>query len=281
VTAVAADAAPVAQGRRPLRERLEAVPTWVGGVVGTLVILAVWELASAVLFQASRAIPSPLTVFAFFLSPAEWQNTLANGSGTLTSAALGYLWGNLAALLLAVVVLMLPVLEQVATQIAIVSYCMPLVAIGPILVIVAGRGAPQGASIALAALSVFFTSVVGALLGLRAAPRTSIDLVRAYGGGRWTELTKVQLVAALPNLFAALKIAAPAAFLGAVLAEYLGSGGDASIGRALIAAQSNGDGPRLWYLALFCGAVAGAGYLVIGVVGRLVTPWSSGRPGTS
>ena len=36
----------------------------------------------------------------------------------------------------------------------------------------------------------------------------------------------MQLIAALPNIFAALKIAAPAAFLGAVLAEYLGSGGD-------------------------------------------------------
>ena len=49
---------------------------------------------------------------------------------------------------------------------------------------------------------------------------------------------KVQLISALPSVFAALKIAAPAAFLGAVLAEYLGSGGDKSLGKALIAAQS-------------------------------------------
>jgi ABC-type nitrate/sulfonate/bicarbonate transport system permease component len=180
-----------------------------------------------------------------------------------------------------VAVLLLPALEQVATQIAIVTYCVPLVAIGPILVIVAGRDAPQGASIVLAALSVFFTSVVGALLGLRAAPRASLDLVRAYGGTRWTELRLVQLVAALPNLFAALKIAAPAAFLGAVLAEYLGSGGDASIGRALIAASSVGDGARLWYLALVCGAVSGAAYVLVGLVAKAVTPWSSGQPGGS
>ena len=64
-------------------------------------------------------------------------------------------------------------------------------------------------------MSVFFTTVVGCLLGLRAAPRTSLDLVRAYGGSAWTMLRKVQLIAALPSLFAALKIAAPAAFLGA------------------------------------------------------------------
>lgn len=262
-----------------LRERIEGLPSWLGGLAGTAVIAAVWWLASAVLFQSSSSIPSPVEVLAKFLSVAEWRNSIANGTGTLTSAALGYLWGNLAALALAVAVLLLPALEQVVTQIAIVTYCVPLVALGPILVIVAGRDMPQGASIVLAALSVFFTSVVGALLGLRAAPRPSLDLVRAYGGTRWTELRKVQLVAALPNLFAALKIAAPAAFLGAVLAEYLGSGGDASIGRALIAAQSNSDGPRLWYLALVCGAIAGLGYFLVGLVAKLVTPWSAGEPG--
>jgi len=147
-----------------LRERIEAVPTWVGGVVGTLAILVMWWLASALLFQSSNAVPSPLAVLSKFFSGQEWRNTLTNSAGTLSAAGQGYLWGNLAALVLAVVVLLLPVLEQVATQVAIVTYCMPLVAIGPILVIVAGRDAPQGASIALAALSVFFTSVVGALL---------------------------------------------------------------------------------------------------------------------
>ena len=61
-----------------------------------------------------------------------------------------------------------------------------------------------------------------------------------------------------------------------VLAEYLGSGGDASLGRALIAAQSTADGPRLWYLALVSGAGAGLAYALIGLVGRFATPWSSG-----
>lgn len=262
--------------RPALRDRLDALPSWVGGLVGVLVIVLLWWLVSALAFQSSRAVPSPPEVAARLLSGPAWADTLGNLGGTVAAAAQGYLYGNLAALLLAVLVLLVPVLEQVATQVAIVTYCLPLVAIGPILVIVAGRESPQGASIVLAALSVFFTSVVGFLLGLRAAPRTSLDLVRAYGGSRLTELRTVQLVAALPQVFAALKIAAPAAFLGAVLAEYLGSGGDRSLGRALISAQTNADAPQLWYLALVSGAVAGLAYAVIGLVGRLVTPWSSG-----
>jgi ABC-type nitrate/sulfonate/bicarbonate transport system permease component len=279
VAPASAVAGPVGAIRPSLRERVETLPTWVGGAVGVVVIVAVWWLASALLFTASGAIPSPPSVLAKFFSATAWTATLSNLSGTLSAAATGYLIGNVAALLLAAVVLLLPALEQVVTQMAIVTYCLPLVAIGPILVIVAGRDAPQGASVALAALSVFFTTVVGALLGLHAAPRTSLDVVAAYGGSRLTQLRKVRLLAALPNLFAALKIAAPAAFLGAVLAEYLGSGGDQSLGRALIAAQSNSDAPQLWYLALVSGGVAGLAYALIGLVGRFVTPWSAGAVG--
>ena len=248
----------------------------VGGLVGVAVIVAVWWLASVVLFQGSGSIPTPPSVLAKFFDGSQWTATLHNAESTVTSAAKGYLWGNLAAVALAVLVLLVPRLEPVANQIAIVTYCIPLVAIGPVIVIVAGRGSPAGASVALAAMSCFFTTVVGCLLGLRAAPRASIDLVRAYGGSAWTTLRKVQLISALPSLFAALKIAAPATFLGAILAEYLGSGGDSTLGRALIAAQTQSDAPQLWYLALVSGLISGLGYLVVGLVARVVAPWTTG-----
>ncbi|TKV56777.1 ABC transporter permease subunit [Nakamurella flava] len=251
-------------------------PPWLGGLVGTVAIIVVWWVASFTLFQSSQAIPSPVEVVAKFFDGAQWSSTLNNAGATVKSAALGYVWGNLAAIALSVLVLLLPFLAEIVNQIAIVTYCIPLVAIGPILVITFGRANPSGASVVLAAMSVFFTTVVGCLVGLRAAPRTSLDLIRAYGGSKWTMLRKVQLIAALPSLFAALKIAAPAAFLGAVLAEYLGSGGDSTMGRALIAAQSQSDAPQLWYLALISGLIAGAGYLLVGLVARLVTPWTTG-----
>ena len=260
----------------PGRRWWQTAPPWVGGLIGTVIIIVLWWIASQTLYQESNAIPSPAEVFSLFLDPQQWQTTWNNASSTISSAAKGYLWGNLAAIALSVLVLLLPFLAEIVNQIAIVTYCIPLVAIGPICVIVAGRSSPNGASVVLAAFSVFFTTVVGCLLGLRAAPRTSLDLVRAYGGTKVMMLRKVQLIAALPSMFAALKIAAPAAFLGAVLAEYLGSGGDSTIGRALIAAQTQSDAPKLWYLALVCGGIAGLGYFLVGLIARGVTPWTTG-----
>ncbi len=100
--------------------------------------MAVWWLASILLFQGSGSIPTPRSVLVKFFD-GQWAATFHNAASTVTSAAKGYLWGNLAAIALAVLVLLVPRLEPLANQIAVITYCIPLVTIGPVIVIVAGR----------------------------------------------------------------------------------------------------------------------------------------------
>jgi len=247
-------------------------PPWLGGLIGVVVVLVLWTLLSVTAYRTSGIVPTPWGVVEQFADTG-FQQYWRNASVTTWSAAQGYLWGNLAALALSCVVLLLPAFEGVATQVAVISYCIPLTAIGPIVLIVSEPGA-RTTSIFLAALSVVFTTVVGCLLGLRAADRTALDVVSAYGGSRWTQLVKVRLVAGLPNVFAALKLAAPAAFLGAVLGEYFG-GVDSGLGIIITAAQTNLQYAQLWALALLSGAIAGLGYLLVGLLARLVAPWSA------
>jgi ABC-type nitrate/sulfonate/bicarbonate transport system permease component len=172
-------------------------------------------------------------------------------------------------------VLLIPPLEAVATQLAVISYCMPLTAIGPIILVIFGGRAP---SVFLAALSVFFTTLIGALLGLKAADPASLQLIEAYGGTRWHRLVKVQIIAALPNILSALKIAAPAAMLGAIIGEYLG-GVDNGLGVVLTVAQQQFLVPRTWALAIVTGGLAGLGYAFFALIARFVTPWATGTSG--
>lgn len=248
------------------------LPPWAGALMGVVIVLVAWTTLALTLFSDSGIIPTPWAVVAQFGDDGfalYWNNL----SVTTASAAQGWLWGNLVAIALSVVVLLVPSFEGAATQVAVISYCIPLTAIGPIVLIVSDPGA-RTASIFLAAISVIFTSVVGCLLGLRAADRTALDVVHAYGGSTWTALVKVRLIAALPNVFGALKLAAPASFLGAVLGEYLG-GVDSGIGIMIIAAQTNLKYAQIWGLAILCGLIAGLAYVVIGLVAKLLTPWSS------
>ncbi|GAA1802096.1 ABC transporter permease [Nesterenkonia flava] len=244
--------------------------------LGLIGVVALWWIGTLTFLSEVR-IPSPDGVirslvqdgFAFY-----WPHF----SVTIHEAALGFFWGNLAAILLASVVLVLPWTERLITQIAVISYCIPIVAVAPVLFIVIGApstGEPSGTAVALAVLAVFFTTVVGTLLGLKSADAASLDVVTVYGGNRLTQLRKVRAIAALPSVLNALQIAAPAALLGAILGEYVG-GVRQGVGLALMIAQTNLDVERAWALGLLCAAVAGAAYAAFGLIGRLLTPWSKG-----
>lgn len=238
------------------------------GLLGIVGVLVVWQLLAVTVLREGGAVPTPVAVVQGWVDDG-WTFYSPQVSTTLSEALRGFLWGNAAAIVLAAVVVLLPFTERVVLQLGIASYCLPVLALAPILAAVF-KGTTSMA--ALAALSVFFTTLVGTLLGLRAADPLSLDLVRAYGGGRWQQLRRVQLVAALPGLFTSLKIAAPAAVLGAIIGEFLG--GERGLGIAMVVAQQSLEVPRTWGIALVSGAVAGIGYALLGLVGRLVTPWA-------
>jgi ABC-type nitrate/sulfonate/bicarbonate transport system permease component len=270
---------PHRSGRR-LPETLAGIPPWAGGLVGIVFILVVWELASLSGLAPAGKIPGPFAVIGAFVTalgdPVYW-NAIAQTGG---AAARGFLYGNVIAVLMAFVVLLLPPTDSLITQIAVVASCVPITAVAPIVTLMSTSGT-RTTSVFLAALSVIFTTVVGTILGLRTASATQLDVIRGYGGSRLTELRKVRLIAALPSVLAALKIAAPAAFLGAVLGEYFLIGVDSGLGILLLAAQATSNSLQLWTIALICGGVAGLAYFLIGLLGRLVAPWSAGdaRPG--
>jgi ABC-type nitrate/sulfonate/bicarbonate transport system permease component len=231
-------------------------------------LIAVWYLLALTVLAGKHVLPTPNSVVVtIFHDPGyDLWPALAR---TATEAGLGFLWGNLIALFLAFVFVLVPFAETALLRIVLATYCMPVIAIGPILQIVLNGTAPK---IALAAMSVLFTTLIGAMSGLRSADTTALELVRAYGGGTWKQLTKVRLRAALPLTFAGLSIAAPAAVLGAIIGEYLGS--DEGLGLGIMNAENVLDASRVWALALVVTALAGAGYFLIDLLGRALTPWA-------
>ena len=246
------------------------------GAIGIAALIALWWLAAATVLSGAR-IPTPGGVLGTAIDDG-WTFYALHFGMTLQEAAVGFAYGTVAGLVVASLVLLLPVAERVLMQVAVLSYCVPLVAIAPVLFIVIGNpdeGQRSGTATALAALSVFFTTVVGSVLGLRSADRASLDVVSVFGGGRVRQLLQVQLVSALPSILAAMRIGAPAAFLGAILGEYVG-GVQRGVALVLKIAQQNVDVEQAWAVGIGCALVAGTFYALFGLVGRVVTPWSTG-----
>jgi ABC-type nitrate/sulfonate/bicarbonate transport system permease component len=117
------------------------------------------------------------------------------------------------------------------------------------------------------------------LIGGRDADTGALEIVRAHGGSAVHQLLKVRLFYALPYLFTGLRMAAPAAVLGAVVAEYLG--GDKGIGVAMVYSQQSLDVTRTWALALYTALLAGLVYALLSLIERWATPWAREAPSTT
>jgi ABC-type nitrate/sulfonate/bicarbonate transport system permease component len=242
---------------------------WVGGAVGVAGLLALWSVVSSTVLRLRDGVPTPWAVLAQ-LARDGWSFYQPHIEQTGGEALRGYLAGNVIALVAALLVLLVPALSRVVMQLAIASYCLPLVAVGPVLSLVFDGDTPM---VAMAALSVLFTTLVGALLGLRSVDQSTVDVVRAYGGGRWQEIRRVRLIAALPSILAALKIAGPAALLGAIIGEYLGRV-DSGLGVAMTISEQQLDVARTWGVALVAGALAGVAYGFVALLTRFAVPWA-------
>ena len=262
------------EARAPTEARKRRrMPSWIGGLVGVVVVLVVWQILGTTIFHKSGTVPPP-TKIAAQMRDDGWSFYWNNAKVTIHEAFIGYVWGNVLAILLAFICLLVPPFERPLMRVGIASYCLPVIAIGPVLQILFNGENPK---IILAALSVFFTTLVGTLVGLRSADSISLDLIHVYGGKNYHKLLKVRLRAALPSLFVALRIAAPAALLGAIIGEYVG--GESGLGIAMIASQSGLRVATTWGIALCATAIAGIGYGVTAFIGRRLTPWAPGGPG--
>jgi ABC-type nitrate/sulfonate/bicarbonate transport system permease component len=231
-------------------------------VLAVAVLLAVWEIVGRLpsshgVFPAISAVLAQMWADRALYPP--------NSAVTLVNAALGFLAGNAVAVLLAIVFDRVPVLGRLGRGPLLTVYCLPLIVLAPIVGVSFGGG--DTPKVVLAALAVVFPTYVSTTIGLRSAPAALRDVVRALGGGRWTELRLVQIRACVPDLLAGLRVAAPAAVLGAMLGEFLG--GSKGLGVLLVATMPQAFPERLWGVGLFATAVAALSYAVFAVLGRI------------
>lgn len=246
------------------------------GALGFAIVLIGWWVAADTFFAASGVVPSPIALGRQALDDG-LDYYLRQIGVTLASAGQGYLWGVLIALALAAVVMLLPRLHTPVSQVALFIECAPAAAIGPVALAMATGRTP---SVFLAGIAVLFTTLVGALLGARAARAGEIDIVRAHGGTRWDVFRKVRVFAALPATVAALTIGVPASILGAIIGEYLG-GVDSGIGVALAVSQRSIQVERTWLFGLSAALVTSLGYALFSILGKRLLPWSARAGGSA
>ena len=155
--------APPARSKGDLGMRL---PSWALSTLVAMGVVVLWELAARTVYADSYRLSPPSAVV---MRLAEDRSLYGrNLWHTSWNAAWGFLWGNLAAIALAGLASLVPLLRRSIGAASLITFCVPVVALAPILRVITGPG--NGTPIALSAVAVFFTTYVAALLGFDSAP---------------------------------------------------------------------------------------------------------------
>jgi len=157
---------------------------------------------------------------------------------TMRESVVGFALGAVIGFVLGVVLAHSRLLQRGFLPYLVASQTVPILAIAPMVVVWVNPKLPGplqgwGAVAVIAAYLTFFPVLINTLRGLQSADARALELMRTYAAGRWSVLWKLRVPASLPYVFAALKLAATASVVGAIIGE-LPSGLQSGLGGAII-----------------------------------------------
>jgi NitT/TauT family transport system permease protein len=193
---------------------------------------------------------------------------------SLRLAAAGFAVGVVVGFLLALAMQRLRIVERALLPYVVLSQTVPLIALAPLVYGWSGNLSlfgldwkPWMSVSVIAAYLAFFPVAIGALRGLASPPAVQTELLACYAASWWQTVVHLRLPASVPYLVPALKLAAAASVVGAIVAE-ISIGLQGGIGRLIItyAQQATGDPARVY--APILGAAA-MGLVAVGLISLL------------
>jgi len=187
----------------------------------TLVALAViWQIVTQADHAPLRIVPTPDEVWNALRH--DWSSLLTRHlPTTLQETLIGLAIALIVGIALAAALDFSPILRRAVYPLLILSQTIPLIALAPVLILIFGFGIEP--KITVVVLYCIFPITLDTLHGLDSSDAAGLLLMRSFGANRWQTWRKVRLPAALPSLFAGLRIAAAYSATGAIIGEYITS----------------------------------------------------------
>ncbi|MDE1160648.1 MAG: ABC transporter permease subunit [Acidobacteriaceae bacterium] len=233
-------------------------------VIGLAVLLVAWQIAGKHAL-AGKTLPALTDVLSVFTISWRRDLLIRSAASTGLSALIGLFAGSLLGLATAMLTRLLPKLEAGLDRVSVVVNAMPVIALGPVLIITAGREATPAL---LAAIPVFFQIYVAGTAGLRSADHTTGSYLRATGASRWQQMTMLELPSAIPTLLSGLKVCVTTAMLGAIVGEWFGAA--RGLGIVILNTMQNYQIPLLWAAVLVTAALSLTAYMVVSALEGLL-----------
>jgi NitT/TauT family transport system permease protein len=236
--------------------------------VGTAVaLLMIWQFGVRFFEVPTYIAPAPSDVGAVLRD--EFPLLMRNFWPTFTVSVIGFVAGNVAAILIAVAFVHSRVTERAFFPIAVFVNTIPILAIAPILVLIFGPGLT--AKVMIAGLICFFPTLVNMVRGLQSVSPQTLELARILSASKSEVFWKIRLPSSLPFLFSALKIAATTCVIGAIVSEWIGA--DVGLGALIIDSTFNYRSPLLYATVFMSSGLSVLLFASVTITEKLVVRW--------
>lgn len=228
------------------------------------------------------------------LAPSNKRSLLYHAWITLSATLLGFVMGTVLGVALAIFIVHNRAADRSLMPWIIASQTVPILAVAPVIVVLffnlltgqnliaqALRLNAEGAQLVskgvISMYLSFFPVVVGMVKGLRSPELIQIDLMRTYSASAFQTLRLLRLPAAVPFLFASMKVGVAASLVGAIVAE-LPTGAQSGIGAKLLIGSYNGQTIQIWSALILASILAGILVAMVGIVERASVRVMGARP---
>ena len=238
-----------------------------------VIVLIVWEWLVRLCKVPPLILPTPSAVFDHIVSHRALY--IAFSQPTLIEILAGFAVAAVAGILLGILVSFSDLAKRTVYPLLVSSQMVPKVAIAPVFIIWFGTGLE--AKVLISFLIAFFPIMVSTMVGLEAIDADMVRLFRSMGAGAYRTFMKLRLPAALPNIFAGLKIGMSLAVVGAVVAEFVAA--DRGLGYYLLYANGQLDTPGVFGALLLLTVVGVVLYYMVEGVERIFVPSALSKDG--
>lgn len=195
----------------------------------------------------------------------DWENFSEILGGLWSStrvAMIGLVIAILLGFFLAIIMSQAKVIERGIFPFMVVLQAIPILAIVPLISFWFGTG--QNARILVCVIISLFPIIVNTLFGLHSAEKGTHDLFTLHNASRITRLRKLMLPAAMPAIFAGLRISAGLSVIGAIVGDFFFGRGSVGIGQLLQRYANQLEGEQLLAAVFMSSALGVAVFLLFG-----------------
>jgi NitT/TauT family transport system permease protein len=198
---------------------------------------------------------------------------------TLSATLLGFAMGSLLGIVIAIGIVHSRTLSKSLMPWVIISQTIPILAVAPIVIVALGSVGLTGLvpKAIISAYLCFFPVAIGMVKGLLSPDTMQLDLMRTYNGSTVQTFWKLRWPAAVPFLFASLKVAVTISLVGAIVGE-LPTGAQAGLGARLLSGSYFGQTIQIWSALLLAALLAALLVVAVTLAERLTLKAMGSRP---